>query len=616
MAHSKKTPKLNDAANKPDAQARDMYAGASPLPAPSLVIGHWDLDIRANTVRGVVLFLACASGLYFGLVLSAAAVAQEPQPPAADAANPQDATLTLYDVPRPRMDSLEPQVAEQIQSVAASAFTLAKKQGVSPVELADGFRTLGQLFQAYGLTDSAEACYLNATRVMPNDFSSFHLLGSLYQQAGRLPDAERCYATALRLNPQYLAAACNLGDVYVQLGRLPDARTQFLAVLQQDPNLAAAHDGLGETALAEHNYGESVKHFQAALDQVPAANRLHYSLAMAYRGMGDLAKAKQHLAQHGTVGVRPADPLVDVLPELMQGEHVHLIRGRMAFAAGRFEEAAKSFAKAVEADPESVRARVNWGTALAKSGEEDQAIEQFRAALQREPDNTNALFNLGSMLKDRKEFDAALKQFDAILKKNPSDLDAVLKSAKCLTALGRGDEAVNQLYKSLALVADDEAVLLDLAELLQSLSRHREARDLLDQAYNRAPSRGLTAHALARLLASCPDASLRDGPRAVDLATRVLKSRSEPNYAETLALALAETGRCDEAAKIQKQLVELAEKLESETLTGRLKTDLVRYEQGAPCRPQSEEPQPTPAKENPPAPQRDATPDEPPTKEG
>ena len=65
---------------------------------------------------------------------------------------------------------------------------------------------------------------------------------------------------------------------------------------------------------------------------------------------------------------------------------------------------------------------------------------------------------------------------------------------------------------------------------------------------------------------------------AIELAVKARQPRAE-------MLALAEAGRCDEAAAVQKQVVAEAEKAEDLELAARLKEDLMRYEKGAPCRP-------------------------------
>src|SRR4029079_8474962 len=140
---------------------------------------------------------------------------------------------------------------------------------------------------------------------------------------------------------------------------LDEARESFNAALKLDKNNAAAHYGLGQVALSQRSYSDAVDHFEKTLAQVPGANRVHYSLAMAYRGLGDAEKAKAHLAQQGTVGVRVADPLVAGLRDLITGERVYLARGKVAFEARRYADAVSEFHKAVVAKPDSVTARIN-----------------------------------------------------------------------------------------------------------------------------------------------------------------------------------------------------------------------------------------------------------------
>src|SRR5262249_10321915 len=64
---------------------------------------------------------------------------------------------------------------------------------------------------------------------------------------------------------------------------------------------------------------------------------------------------------------------------------------------------------------------------------------------------------------------------------------------------------------------------------------------------------------LALLLASCPDPALRDGKRAVALATEAYESArpEEPVFCSTLAAAYAETGDFDRAAPMKEKAVRL-----------------------------------------------------------
>ncbi len=491
----------------------------------------------------------------------------------------------LVPVPLPALDSLEPSVTEQIKSIQESYSALAAGPQVTAAELAAAYGTLGQLYHSYEFTDAAQSCYLNARRLAPRDYRWAHLLGQLSQKAGRLEKSLAYYKAARKMNAEYVATAVNLGSVYIQLNQLEAARTEFEGALKSAPDSAAAHNGLGEAALAERRYSEAIPHFQAALKRASRANRIHYSLAMAYRGLGDLEKARAHLKLRGPVGVRPGDPLVDGLQGLLRGERVHLIRGRLAFGAGRFEEAAEAFAKAAEADPSSTRARVNLGTALAKMGRPGGALEQYLAVLRMDPQHLTAHFNVGTMMVRKGEHSRAVEHFESIVKLNPNDLEANRELAKSLTKVERNDEALPYFSRVVKLAPDDEASLISLADLLAGKERYSETRDLLEQANRRFPKRARTAVALARLLAACPDPGLRDGERALELATRAYNATKLLRHGEAVALALAELGRCEEAAAWQSRFVAAAERARELELVARLKQELERYKGRHPCAP-------------------------------
>ncbi len=491
----------------------------------------------------------------------------------------------LVAIPLPQLDRMDKPVIEQIESFQKTFIYLISKEDIPDASLADGYGGLGQLYHAYEIIESAESCYLNASRLAPEDYRWIYLLGVLYQKSGRLSKSVDYFITVRELEPGYVAAASNLGNVYLQLNLLEEATNEFQATLKLAPGFPSALYGLGIISLLKQKYSEAVKQFRAALEKVPAANRIHYSLAMAYRGLGDLQNAQKHLSQQGTVGVRPIDPLVDALRELVQGERVHLIKGRMALSAGRYKDAVTAFTEAVKAKPKSVRGHVNLGVALARIGEIDGAIEHFHTALKYDSKNQNARFNLGLQLIQKKEYIEAINHFQFVLEDNPKDLETIGELAKAFIIMGLMDKALDHLHKAMEFDPDDEPTLLLLSNLLIKHGRYREARDLLDDANQRFPDRGLTAHDLARLLAACPDTSLRNGRRSVDLAVRIYQAQKTSTHAETLALALAETGRCEEAASLQKQLFTIAEQANNIELANRFRNDLVRYEKGKPCRP-------------------------------
>jgi tetratricopeptide (TPR) repeat protein len=383
-------------------------------------------------------------------------------------------------------------------------------------------------------------------------------------------------------------AAIHLGEIRLLEGRPDEAEAILKPALDVAALSPAAHSLLGQAALARRDWPAAIEHLEAALAAVPDANRLHHPLALAYRGKGDLAKAEEHLAQAGQVGLKPPDPLLDVVASLRTGERLAMMSGRTAARAGRFADAAKEFERALATRPESVEARVNLGTMLANLGDRAGAVEQFRKALKRDPENATSHFNLASLLAQtttNPERQEALTHVEAYLAARPDDGEAHRLRAQLLRDGGRLEEALPEYARAIALAPGDETARLGEAETLVRLSRYADARKKLDEGLQQIPGSGLLSHALARLLAACPDISVRDGKRALELAVVVWNARPVSAHAETLALALAETGQCDDAGKWQQKAINEAQK---EGLTGRIEgltRGLAAYAKGAPCRP-------------------------------
>lgn len=85
--------------------------------------------------------------------------------------------------------------------------------------------------------------------------------------------------------------------------------------------------------------------------------------------------------------------------------------GRAAYLAGRYEEAAGHFARVANADPEHIRARINWGASLSRGGRPLEALGHFQQVLAQEPGNAAALYNWGAALARLGRHEEALDKF-------------------------------------------------------------------------------------------------------------------------------------------------------------------------------------------------------------
>lgn len=453
-------------------------------------------------------------------------------------------------IPHPRLDTLEQAVAEQLGQ-AQRQFEQATRPGANTADRAEAYGSVARLYHVYEFFEEAEAAYVIAARLAPQEARWPHLLGYLYQQTGRLEEAAEKFAAARRVSPANHAAAVRLGQVYLGLNRLREAREQFDGVIAIFP--ALAQQGLGEVALRDRRFGDAIAHFRAVLERAPHATSVHYQLAMAYRGLGRLDDARSQLRLRGPGDIRVGDPIVDELRTLVRGERGLVMQGRTAFEAGEFQDAADAFDKALSVAPASVTARANLGLALLQLGDTAKAVEHLRAAFAMAPD----------------------------------DADVSRELLRVLLRLGRQDEAIDVLTKARSVDPDDEDVVLSLSILLANRERYREAVTLLDEANRRRPDRPAPMTTLARLLASSPDRSVRDGRRALELATAVYASEPAPVHAETMAMSLAELGRCSEALEWMRRAILDADRAGDVEETVRLTGEVPRYEAascGAPGR--------------------------------
>jgi tetratricopeptide (TPR) repeat protein len=494
----------------------------------------------------------------------------------------------LVPVHWPDLTKLEADVREQLTSLQNSLSATVKNPVTSEATLSEAYGTMGEIYQAYSLVGPAHECYLNASLLAPKDFRWVYLLGKLDQQEGRIAAAVRRYLIARALRPEYVAVPVNLGNIYLQLNRLEEARESFAAALEIEPNNPAANYGLGQMALSARSYTKAVDYFEKALAQAPGANRIHYSLAMAYRGLGNDEKAKTHLAQQGPVGVRAADPLVDGLQDLIKGERVHLIRGKLALESKRFQEAAAEFRKAVAAKPDSLPAHLNLGAALTQTDDLKGAAAEFETALGLDPTNTIAHYNLAVLLANENKHEQAIAHLQSVFEVDPNDVGARFLFAQELLKSGRPEDALTEFSRVVQANPDNEEALLEQVKLLLRKKGYGEALASLEKAHTQYPQKGQTAAMLAYLLAASPQYDLRNGARALELAQLVYKSTGALQHGVLVAMALAELGRCSEAADWQRKLITAAEQERPTDLLPKLRAGLKQYEAGQPCRPAGE----------------------------
>jgi tetratricopeptide (TPR) repeat protein len=185
-------------------------------------------------------------------------------------------------------------------------------------------------------------------------------------------------------------------------------------------------------------------------------------------------------------------------------------------------------------------------------------------------------YRIGVGYEQRHEYAKAIEEFHRALSEEPNHVESVYLLASCLARLDREQEAMTYARRAAVLAPDSPMVHGLLGGLLSSLGQSREALAHLEAAYAATPGDVSVVNNLAWVLATCPEAACRDGPRALRLAEWACEATSykSPPLLDSLAAAYAETGQFDQAVRTTQQALEIVRtnpKTSTETLDSRLK---------------------------------------------
>ena len=114
----------------------------------------------------------------------------------------------------------------------------------------------------------------------------------------------------------------------------------------------------------------------------------------------------------------------------------------------------------------------------------------------------------------------------------------------------------------------------------------KEAIDQWQDALALQPDNGNAASNLSWVFATCPEDSIRDGARAVELGEKALRISGGkiPMIYRVLAAAYAESGRFADAIETAQRGAELATTQGNPTLAAEVESNIALYQSGRPLR--------------------------------
>jgi tetratricopeptide (TPR) repeat protein len=264
----------------------------------------------------------------------------------------------------------------------------------------------------------------------------------------------------------------------------------------------------------------------------------------------------------------------------------HTNLGLVFLQQGKIDDGIAHYRSALQIQPDSWDAEYNLGTALLGKGQVDEAILHCEEAVRMRPTDPDAQVSLGNALFQKGKIDEAIAHYQQAITAQPDHFLARYSLGRALLEKGELDGAIQVSQSALLLRPSDADCHTTLAIALEEKGIPAEAIPHYQKALELAPRSTSALTNLAWLLATSQDASLRNGPKAVELAKQADRIVGGTNTVvlRTLAAAYAEKGEFANAIKTARTAMELARMHGEDSLTTELDQQIALYQLGMPYR--------------------------------
>jgi len=295
------------------------------------------------------------------------------------------------------------------------------------------------------------------------------------------------------LRNEFLTAHMNLGTVYAEQEEWEQAAREYRSVAERFPRHAP---GLYKWMESEFQGGNTAAAWEAA-ERLLALPSLPPEWVPV---IAEVATAADHEAI-----------LEKFLDGLSDTSSAHASRGVLAAQAGRSQEAAGHFRRALDGQPLRTEAIDALFTLDSSPGGREDLMRRLHKALEIAPRSVFHLNYISGLLVSAGRCQEAEPHILAALEENPDSAPALANQAKCLVAQGHMEQAIAALERGLRITPDDRGLLTTLGALEASRGRLSRAIELLEHARNRFPRDPsiLNALGLAQLQSGRPDEARR-----------------------------------------------------------------------------------------------------------
>lgn len=492
--------------------------------------------------------------------------------------------------PAPDLSGVAPPVRAAIEEEIGNLVSLS---GITqdPVLLRDGWLSLGDTLFAHDFNAEALVAYEAAASLGGEDAGIAYRRGVIALSGGQTEQAARAFDRAIAASDGALQAAARVrrGRIELERGDWEAAEADFRAALAIDANSPAALAGAGQSALAGGRPEVAVQQLEAALRLDPGATRLYQPLGLAYRGLGDVDRARAALSQVGEGEPGFPDPVLAEIQLKSRSPQFWLQNGLAQADRGDLTGAAFMIGRATELAPGDLDILASYGRVLAHLGDYEMAEQAFERVVAGEGAGWEDWLYLGRVHQGLGDLAAARGDYETALRENATAESPREALARIDLHEGRGAESAARFaqlaaeagspierarygyWQAVALLSQDDCSTAASAVTDAMAAGQPVDPDLLQLA--------------ARLRATCDDTLGDSLETTVGWAEAVYQQQPGLTSAETLAMSYAAQGRWRDAEDLQAQAIFEALKTRQLETRPALQRNMERYRarEGAPA---------------------------------
>jgi len=236
----------------------------------------------------------------------------------------------------------------------------------------------------------------------------------------------------------------------------------------------------------------------------------------------------------------------------------------------------------IDRNPDCWMAEHNLAGRLLEKKDFDGAIAHFERAVQLRFDNPESHYGMADALRRKGDIERAMSEAWISLNLRPNDPDTHVVLGMALMTKGLVDEAAEHFSKAVEIRPNHSTGHYNLAIALLEKHETGKAIEQYEKAIEVQPDFVEALTNLSWIFANYPDATIRNAPKAVELAEKAnqLTGGADPLVLRTLAAAYASNRSFDKALETSRRALQFAQEQHNIEAAEAIRREMSLYEVG------------------------------------